>query len=416
MPGLARPFRPTRRGLMAGAAALAALGLAPRGLHAQAAPRIVIVGGGWGGLSAARHLREALPGADLTLIEPNGAFMSCPLSVHYLVGERTAESLTFDLGVLARENTRHLRTRAETVDRDAKEVVTPEGRVPYDVLVLSPGIDYIADAIEGWEAARDQLPVAFRAFEQTALKAKLDAFQGGDMVLSVPPLPYRCPIAPYERAALFADWMDRRGLPGRVILLDQNPDIPIGKPAIEAAFAELFPTRIEHRKGIERIAIDPAAQTVTAGGETIPYALAALVPPMKAGGILNRAGLAQRWAPVRFPHFLAEGDDDIYIIGDSVASPLPKSGHVAFEAGLQVARHIAARVAGTEPEDDESLPSAICFAFFNGREAMAVNISNSWNGLTNEIERRAQVDAARSTAAADQAHAWAAQVWGQLVT
>lgn len=409
-------LRPTRRGLMAGAAALAALGLAPRTGRAQPAPRIVVVGGGWGGLSAARHLREALPAAEITLIEPNGAFMSCPLSVHYLVGDRTAESLTFDLGVLARENTRHLRTRAETVDRDAREVVTPEGRVPYDFLVLSPGIDYIEDAIEGFAAAREQIPVAFRAFEQSALRARLEAFEGGDMVLSVPALPYRCPIAPYERAALFADWMDRRGLPGRVILLDQNPDIPIGKPAIEGAFAELFPDRIEHRKGVAQLAIDVGARTVTADGETIPYALAALVPPMKAAGILNRAGLAQRWAPVRFPQFLAAEDDDIYIIGDSVASTLPKSGHVAFEAGLQVARHIAARARDEEADaDDDSLPSAICFAFFNATEAMAVNIANSWNGLTNEIERRAQVDAVRSAAAGQQAHAWAEQIWRQLV-
>ncbi|MFN3938609.1 MAG: hypothetical protein ACK4KW_13655 [Gemmobacter sp.] len=223
-------------------------------------------------------------------------------------------------------------------------------------------------------------------------------------------------IAPYERAALFADWMERRGLAGRVILLDQNPDIPVGKPAIEAAFAELYPNRIEHRKGIEQIAIDTGARNVIAGGETIRYELAVLVPPMKAGRLLTTAGLAQRWAPVRLPHFLAEGDDDIYIIGDSVASILPKSGHVAFESGMHVAHHIAARAAGAEPEASTSLPSAICFAFFNGQEAMAVNISNTWDDFTKEIQREARVDGARSAEAAEQARIWAEQMWWQLTS
>jgi len=408
-------FGGTRRSVLAGMGALAAAGLMPTRLRAQAVPRIVIVGGGWGGISAARALRDALPGADLTLVEPNGAFMSCPLSVHYLVGERTVESLTFGFDALAREGIRHIAARAETIDRDGRQVVLPDGRLPYDFLILSPGIDYMYDAIEGFAEHRASLPVGFRAFEQTALRQALEAYEGGDLVLSVPPVPFRCPIAPYERAALFADWLARTGRPGRVILLDQNAEIPTGRPAIEEAFAALHGDRLEHRKGVTIEAIDVAGRTVRTDQGPFGYGVAALMPPNRSAGILRAAGLGERWAPVRFPHFQAAEDDDIYIIGDSVASTLPKSGHVAFEAGLVVANHIAARVAGAEIEETDTLPSAICFAFFNAREAMAVNITNRWNDLTGEIERAAQVDPVRSTAAAEAAETWSRSVWGQML-
>jgi NADH dehydrogenase FAD-containing subunit len=413
LPGLGWPA--TRRNLLAGMGALAAAGLVPGRLRAQSAPRVVVIGGGWGGISAARGVRNLLPDAEVTLIEPNGAFMSCPMSVHYLVGDRNAESLTFSYAALDRDNIRRIQARSEAIDRDNKTVVLPDARLPYDYLIVSPGIDYMYDAIDGFAEHRDQLPVAFRAFEQTALREALDAYDGGDIVLSVPPLPYRCPIAPYERAAVFADWLERSGRPGRVILLDQNPDIPIGKPAIEAAFAELHADRLEHRKGVQIEAIDPGAREVRTDQGTISYGVAAILPPQQAGAIVRTAGLGQRWAPVRFPHFLSAEDDDIYIIGDAVGSPLPKSGHLAFETGQMVAAHIAARVQDAEIDDDEALPSAICFAFFNNDEAMAVNITNRWNDLTEEIQRQAAVDPIRSAGAADMAENWSRSVWSQLL-
>lgn len=406
---------PSRRGVLLGMGALATAGLLPRGLRASSAPRVVVIGGGWGGISASRAVKEALPGADVTMIEPNGAFMSCPISVHYLVGDRDADSLTFGYSALTGDGITHIQARATGIDRDAKEVVMADGRIPYDYLIVSPGIDYMYGAIEGFAENRDVLPVAYRAFEQTQLREQLMAHDGGDIVLSVAQLPYRCPIAPYERAAVIADWMNRTNRPGRVILLDQNADIPIGKPAIEGAFTELYADRLEHHKGVDIQAIDVAGKRVITAQGDFAYGTVSLMPPQQAGQIIRDAGLGQRWAPVRFPHFLAAEDDDIYIIGDAVASPLPKSGHVAFETGFAIAAHIAARVRDEDIHDHEDLPSAICFAFFNADEAMAVNITNSWNDVTEEIERQAMVDTVRSAASAEAAHNWSRNVWEDML-
>lgn len=400
-----------RRTLLATLAASAALGPA----RAQGRVRVVVVGGGWGGLSAARHLQAALPTAEITLVEPNRAFMSCPLSIHYLVGERSAETLTFPLDGLARRGIRHLPERAGTIDRSARLVVTQTERVAYDFLILSPGIDYMDEAIEGFAAGRDRLPVGFRAFEQQALRRALDAHEGGDIVLSVPPMPYRCPIAPYERAALFAQWLERQRRPGKVILLDQNPDVPIGKPAITAAFHELYPTRLEHHQGVRIDRVDAERRLVETDKGTLRFGLASLIPPMRAPRLIRDAGLGDRWASVTFPHFVSTADDRVYVIGDSVGSILPKSGHLAFETGVHVADHIARRVAGSPIEDSEELPSAICFAFFTGTEAMGVKISARWNDFTREIQRRNEVDAARSTTAAEAARQWSEAFWSDLV-
>ncbi|MDW8444943.1 MAG: FAD/NAD(P)-binding oxidoreductase [Acetobacteraceae bacterium] len=284
--------RLSRRAVLASALATPLL----RPARAQGRVRVAVVGGGWGGLSAARHVRKAIDGAEVTLIEPNRAFFSCPLSIFYLVGERRAESLTFPFDGLIREGVRHVAERAQAIDRTARVVVTETQRIPYDFLVLSPGIEYMEEAIPGFAEAKGAIPVGFRAFEQEAVRRALEAHPGGDIVLSVPPVPYRCPIAPYERAALFAQWMDRRGLPGKVILLDLNPAIPIGGPTIQAAFRELYPTRLEHHQGVKITRVDAAAKRIETDRGVLAYGTASLIPPMRAASIVRQAGLGERWA------------------------------------------------------------------------------------------------------------------------
>lgn len=395
------------------ASALAAPLIRPA--RAQRRVRVVMVGGGWGGLSAARHVRKAIDGAEVTLIEPNRAFFSCPLSIHYIVGERRAESLTFPFDGLIRDGVRHVAERAQTIDRKARVVVTETHRIAYDFLVLSPGIEYMEEAIPGFAEAQGAIPVGFRAFEQQAVRRALEVHPGGDIVLSVPPVPYRCPIAPYERAALIAQWMDRRAMPGKVILLDQNPAILIGGPTIETAFRELYPARLEHHQGVKIVRIDAQKKRIETDKGVLTYGTASLVPPMRAGSIIRTAGLGERWANVTFPTFVSAADDRIYIIGDAVGSTLPKSGHLAYETGVHVADHIADRVAGRTGQNGDALPSAICFAFFTSDEAMRVKIEARWNDLTRDIERRAEIDSRRSRNAAQAAREWSEAIWAELV-
>lgn len=405
----------SRRAVLAAGGAAIASGLLPFKTSAQTSARIVVVGGGWGGISAARNLKALLPSADVTMIEPKAAFMSCPMSVHYIVGKRNAESLKRDFSALTNLGVRHLQSSAETIDRAARVVVTENERVPYDFLVLSPGIDYMEDAIPGFAEHRDKLPVGFRAFEQQAVKAALDAYEGGNIVLSVPPMPFRCPIAPYERAAMFAEWMDHHNKPGKVILLDQNPGIPIGKPVISAAFSDLYADRIEHLNGVQFQSVNAETKIIETNQGKLSYGMAALVPPQQAAGLIRSAELGQRWAKVNFPTFQSAFDEDIYVIGDSVGSKLPKSGHLAFETGIRVAEHIANRVNGVEAEAILDLPSAICFAAFSGKEAMGVNVTAQWDDFLKEVKRQPKVDKQRSSDALATANAWSESVWQQLL-
>jgi len=405
----------SRRGLLTGAGSAFAASLLPFKVNAQSSARVVVVGGGWGGISAARNLKTLMPDAQVTLVEPNDRFMSCPMSIHYIVGQRSASSLIFEFTALSKVGVRHLKDYAQTIDRDARVVVTKTETLPYDYLVVSPGIEYMEDAIPGFREHRDQLPVGFRAFEQQAVKAALDAYQGGNIVLSVPTMPFRCPIGPYERAAMFADWMNRNNKPGKVILLDQNPDVPIGKPIIDGVYTKLYKDRIEHQKGITFNSVNAQTKTIETNAGKLTYGMASLVPPQQAPALIRDAGLGGRWAKVKFPTFQSAMDDRVYVIGDSVASKLPKSGHLAFETGIRVAKHIANRVAGKdEGKDQSSMPSAICFASFNTQVSMGVTVTSEWDDFLREIKRKPMVNkpSAQVTVTANE---WSKSIWEQLL-
>jgi hypothetical protein len=147
----------------------------------------------------------------------------------------------------------------------------------------------------------------------------------------------------------------------------------------------------------------------------VTYGMATLVPPQQAAGLIRRAELGARWAKVGFPTFQSAFDEDVYVIGDSVGSNLPKSGHLAFESGIRVARHIADRVRDGQAEAALDLPSAICFAAFNAREAMEVNVTTQWDDFLGEMKRQPLVDKERSANALTTAEVWSTSVWAQLL-
>ncbi|NWG75827.1 MAG: NAD(P)/FAD-dependent oxidoreductase, partial [Rubrivivax sp.] len=212
-------------------------------------PRVVVVGGGWGGLGAARTLAEGGKVA-VTLIEPNDGFMSCPLSVHYVAGFTAASDYQRSYANVDRAGIRRVRARVTEIDRAGSAVVAGGQRHAYDFLVLSPGIEYMEEAVQGYAAARDQLPVGFRAFEQAAVRQQVDAFldKGGEFVISVPKPPYRCPPAPYERAFLIAEQMKRRGTKGKIVVVDANPNPtppPIAAPIVNA-MKSVYASEIEY--------------------------------------------------------------------------------------------------------------------------------------------------------------------------
>lgn len=391
---------------------------APR-IARGATARVVVVGGGWGGLGAIRALARS-GAAELTLVEPHPAFVSCPLSIHYIVGERPFAEFEHGYGALDRLGVRRVPEAAIAIDRDRREVVTPTGRIGYDFLVLSPGVEYAEDMVAGYAQARAALPVGFRPFEQQGVKALVERFlaEGGTFLISVPRPPYRCPPAPYERACLIAEQIARRGTKGRVVIVDANSKPmppPIADPILNA-MRTVHGERIEYLADHETKAVDPGRGVVDCGIADVPFTHANLVLPMRAPELLREAGLAERWAKVRLPDFRSQADERIWILGDSAGMPLPKSGHVAFNAGAVVAEAIERRIDGApEPEPSASgLPAGICFAAVTAERAIKIHVAA--NFVPGEgAKLRFAVDPAPSRESSEAAFKWGRSMWQSML-
>ncbi|HSM22886.1 MAG TPA: FAD/NAD(P)-binding oxidoreductase, partial [Rubrivivax sp.] len=268
--------------VQAGLAATAALVGGCASFGGEAKPRVVVVGGGWGGLGAARTLARSGK-VEVTLVEANDTFMSCPLSAHYIAGLQPATDFQRSYEAVDRAGIKRVRERVTAIDRAASVVVTASGRLPYDFLVLSPGIEYMEDAIAGYAQAREQLPVGFRAFEQTAVRQQVERFlaTGGSFVISVPKPPYRCPPAPYERAFLIAEQIKKRGVKGKVIIVDANPNPmppPVARPIVNA-MRTVYANEIEYLPQSEVTAVDMGRRTLATAMGEVRFTEANLVLP-----------------------------------------------------------------------------------------------------------------------------------------
>ncbi len=368
----------TRRDFLAGCAALAAAGCVGAVHNEGSKGRVVIVGGGWGGLAAARHLRAVAPALDVLLLERNAAFHSLPLANRWLANLVDERLLVHDYAAAARAHGyRFVRTGVSAVDRDKRRLLSEAGPIDYDWLVLAIGIrhDYGAwfgDDRRAAGHARERYPAAFTATgDMAALKRKLDDFSGGDLLMTVPPAPYRCPSAPYERAALIGWLLKSRGIKGRLIVLDPNPLAP----AYQRVFEGRYRDQISYLPNRRVQSLDPFARKVVTEVEDFRFDDAILMPPQQAGDLAWQADLIARapdgrptdWADQHPLRLHATADERVFVIGDAMGpvSPLfghyPKSGHMAARQGAAVAREIAARAAGVEAPT--LLPESTCYLF-----------------------------------------------------
>ena len=349
-------------------------------------PRIVICGGGWGGLTAARYLRELIPNSDVILLERNPTFWSGPMSNKWLIDIVNTDFVNRDM--LHPANTygyRLLQTEVSGFDRDKKLVRTAHGLVDYDYLILSGGIrnDY-----EAWfgndqkaiDYTRRHFPNAYVPNQEMfALKNKVKNFKGGTIVMTLPPPPHRCPPSPYERACLIAWHIKKNKIPGKIVILDPKPKIaPIGV-GYKQAFEELYPDIITHVPNARVQEVDPFNKKIkTAAGE-FKFDDAILMPPHQAADMVwwadligkdPAAGKPTGWADMDNRFFTAKTDDSVYFVGDLMGaiSPqfghYPKSGHVANYIGKIVAKNISQRVAGKEVT--RLLPDNLCYMMVNG--------------------------------------------------
>ncbi|THF64554.1 NAD(P)/FAD-dependent oxidoreductase [Pseudothauera nasutitermitis] len=357
------------------------------------ARRVVICGGGWGGVTAARYLRQSAPQLEVVLLERNPVFFSCPMSNKWLVNIMDADYLTKDyLKVSEEQGYRFIQTEILEIERDTKRVITAAGALDYDYLILSPGIRYNYEAWFGndrraAEATRARFPAAYiPSAEHFRLKQAIHDFKGGDLVMTLPPPPQRCPPSPYERACLIAALFKARKLNARVVILDHKDDVrPIG-PGFKAAFQELYKDIITYVPNAHVKEVDPFNKRIKTAAGDFDFEHAILMAPHQAGDLAWKAGVVGKsplggldgWANVD-PLFLNDRNDpDVYVIGDAVGfvSPqfafYPKAGHVANRHARIVARYIAEREAGRDPAHD--LPNNLCYMMVSTDPQEAISV------------------------------------------
>ncbi|MEO0390935.1 MAG: NAD(P)/FAD-dependent oxidoreductase [Pseudomonadota bacterium] len=345
-----------RRTFIGTAAVTAALS-APMVKAMTGKPRVVVVGGGAGGATAARYIAKDSQGeVDVTLIEPTRQYYTCFFSNLYLGGFKDMADLGHTYGGLAAGGVNVVHDWATGVDRDAKTVaLAGGGAVPYDKLILSPGIDFVDMSVPGWDiTAQNAMPHAYKAGSQTELlKAQLEAMpQGGTFAMVAPPNPYRCPPGPYERISMVAHYLKANNPTAKILVADPKP-----KFSKMALFQEGWGTHYDgmidwvgEDFGGGNVQVDPDAMTVSIDGEVTKVDVCNVIPAMKAGKIADLAGVTDgNWAPVNAADMSSKADADIYVLGDaSQQGDMPKSGYSANSQAKVCANAVRGALTGSK--------------------------------------------------------------------
>ena len=335
-----------------GAVPLVAWGIAPRRASAAAKARVVVIGGGYGGTIAARYLKMAEPEMEVTLIERNRRYVSCPLSNEVVGQESSMGYLTFGYENLERQGVKVVIDNVEAIDPQARTVRVKGGKkFDYDQCVVSPGVDFKWGEIKGYDEAASQImPHAYKAGPQTVLLAKKikDMKDGGTVIISAPDDPFRCPPGPYERACLIASYFKHHKPRSKVLILDtKNTFSKMG--LFKQAWAQHYQGMIEWVSGENDGAVARVdVKTMTAHTQLNSHKadVINIIPDQKAGQVAFLAGLADKsgWCPVDFATFESTIHKDIYVLGDSTVSPMPKSAYSANSQAKVCVSAILARL------------------------------------------------------------------------
>lgn len=349
----------TRRNAVLGITAAATSFAVPSILRAQSAGRIVVVGGGFGGAACARALKRAQGNLQVILIEPNAVFTSCPLSNEVIAGLRDIEAQQFGYDALTADGLTVIGHAVTTIEPQQRRVMTADGvALPYDRLVLSPGIDFHFEALPGYDdSASEKMPHAWKAGAQTLLlRRQLEAMEdGGTVAIAIPANPSRCPPAPYERASLIAHYLKTKKPRSKILVLDAKDNFSQQR-LFEMAWKELYGDMIERialSQGGRVTSVDPATRTiVTEFGNYTPD-VANVIPPQRAGRIAEIAGTADAtgWCPIDPVTFESKLAKNIHVIGDAcLGGGIPKSASAASAQGRACASAIVALLADRAPE------------------------------------------------------------------
>ena len=371
-----------RRNFISASAGIAATISSPM-VFGASRPKVVVIGGGAGGATAARYIAKDSKGAiDVTLVEPTRSYYTCFFSNLYLGGFRDFDSIGHSYGKLASDygiNVVH--DWAVDVDSSGKTVsLAGGGTVNYDKLILSPGIDFVDNSVPGWDlSSQNKMPHSYKAGSQTQLlNAQIENMrQGGTYCMVAPPNPYRCPPGPYERVSMVAHKLKKTNPSAKILILEPKPKFS-KQGLFEEGWSKHYPGMIEMigpEMGGKGVEVRPASMEVIIDGETEKVDVCNVIPTMKAGKIAELAGVTDgNWAPTIAHTMQSRKNSDIHILGDAAAQgDMPKSG---FSANSQ-AKVCSMAVRG-ELTDSKVFPakfSNTCWSLVDTNDGIKVGAS-----------------------------------------
>ncbi|MCZ2104645.1 MAG: NAD(P)/FAD-dependent oxidoreductase [Comamonadaceae bacterium] len=414
------------------ASAVSVLGLAGgcASVGSGAGGKVVVVGGGYGGATAAKYIRMWSEGRiEVTLVEPNAAFVSCPISNLVLGGSKTLADITTPYDNLtARHGVKLVRDRVAGIDMDKRQVrLAGGGTLAYDRLVVSPGVDFMWEQLPGMNkpGAQDAVLHAWKAGPQTlALRRQLEAMpDGGVFAMAIPLAPYRCPPGPYERACQIASYFQQAKPKSKVLVLDANDDVTSKGPLFKKAWADRYKGVLEYRPKHRLVDVDVAAKTLKFDfNDDVKASVLNVIPPMRAGEVVTQAGLAtanQRWCPVDWLTQESTVARGVHILGDSTLSApqMPKSGHMANQHGKVAAAAVVALLSG-RPVNPQPIYNNTCYSFVSPSDVVHVASVHRYEAAEKTmvpVKGSGGVSGAASELEGRFALAWARNIWADTL-
>ncbi len=387
--------------------------------------RVVVVGGGFGGTTAARYLRMWGGNVDVTLVERNDTFVSCPISNLVVGGFRDIASVTRGYDGLKAAGVKVVKGEVTAIDGGAKKVrLAGGGELAYDRLVVAPGIDFMWEQVGGLQAAVDsgRIAHAWKAGTQTlALRRQLEAMpDGGVYALSIPRSPYRCPPGPYERACVVAAYLKQAKPKSKVLVLDANPEVQSKKALFEKAFKDLYGGILEYRPNAELKEV--SGMTAKLDVDDVKADVLNVVPPQRAGDIARTAGLVNinnRWVGVNWLTMESTAVPGIHVIGDATfpAPAMPKSGHMANQHAKVAAAAIIQLLKG-EPVNATPVVMNTCYSFVSARDVVHVASVHQYDTAEKTFKTvpgSGGVSQAASQVEGRYALSWAENIWSDML-
>ena len=397
------------------------------GMGGPSAGRVVVIGGGFGGATAARYLKLWAPDIDVTVVERSDTFVSCPMSNLVLGGNTQIGNITLGYDGLRSRGVNMVRDEAVAVDAGARQVRLASGKtLSYDRLIVSPGIDFMYDSIPGLKSAEAQSRVlhAWKAGPETvALRKQLEAMRdGGVFVFQFPLAPYRCPPGPYERVCQVADYFTRAKPKSKVIVLDANPDIVSKKGLFLAAWNGMYKGMIDYRPNSELADVDVKGMTVKLTFDSVKGDVLNVVPPHGAGNIARQAGLItanQRWCGVDWRTMESVAVKGIHVLADATLSApaMPKSGSMANQQAKVCAAAVIALLKG-EPVVEKPVMMNTCYSFVDSRSAVHVASVHQYDAaqkMTLAVKGAGGLSDKANELEGTYAWGWARNMWGDAL-